>query len=219
MKTAGTDIDYTETLRKTFGKRGYYGGMTAFIIMLTIPIILYFQLLSQFLFSILLPIIEIFNHEDHIIDPKVDFEVIDFSKFSYSWTCLLIFIVLFILTARRDLSIFIKINTFGVIFTIIVILFIITYGLIGLAKGGYEYDTFVDNKEDETLGNGKVVLFATAYSHLMGTLGGGFYLHNISLPIYRNSKNPDTAVRDMFLGFFVVMLSYCVCGTLGVYGF
>ena len=42
MKTAGTDIDYTETLRKTFGKKGYYGGMVLFIIMLSIPIILYF---------------------------------------------------------------------------------------------------------------------------------------------------------------------------------
>lgn len=41
MKTAGNDIDYTETLRKTFGKRGYYAGMTIFIIQLSIPIILY----------------------------------------------------------------------------------------------------------------------------------------------------------------------------------
>jgi hypothetical protein len=54
---------------------------------------------------------------------------------------------------------------------------------------------------------------------LIGTLGGGFYLHNISLPIYQNSKNRDGAVRDMFFGFGVVCLSYCVCGTLGVYGF
>jgi len=42
MKTAGTDKDYTETLKKTFGVRGFYVGMTTFIIMLTIPIILYF---------------------------------------------------------------------------------------------------------------------------------------------------------------------------------
>lgn len=46
MKTAGSDIDYTETLRKTFGKRGYYMGMILFIGMLSIPIILYFQLLA-----------------------------------------------------------------------------------------------------------------------------------------------------------------------------
>ena len=53
----------------------------------------------------------------------------------------------------------------------------------------------------------------------MGILGGGFYLHNISLPIYRNSKNPKNNVRDIFLGFFVVCLSYIFCGILGAIGF
>lgn len=53
----------------------------------------------------------------------------------------------------------------------------------------------------------------------MGILGGGFYLHNISLPIYRNSKNPEHNVRDMFLGFLAVALSYIVCGVLGSIGF
>ena len=53
----------------------------------------------------------------------------------------------------------------------------------------------------------------------MGLLGGGFYLHNISIPIYRNSKNSKNNVRDMFIGFFVVALSYILCGTLGTFGF
>jgi hypothetical protein len=53
----------------------------------------------------------------------------------------------------------------------------------------------------------------------MGTLGGGFYLHNISLPIYQNSKKPEKAVRDMFIGFMVVCFSYITCGVLGMYGF
>ena len=64
-----------------------------------------------------------------------------------------------------------------------------------------------------------MILFASAYSHLMGTLGGGFYLHNISLPIYQNSKRPEKAVRDMFIGFFLVCMSYILCGVLGMYGF
>jgi hypothetical protein len=53
----------------------------------------------------------------------------------------------------------------------------------------------------------------------MGILGGGFYLHNISIPIYRNSKNSKNNVRDMFIGFFVVALSYILCGILGTFGF
>ena len=42
MISAGTDLDYTETLKKTFGRRGWNVGMLCFIIMLFIPIIIYF---------------------------------------------------------------------------------------------------------------------------------------------------------------------------------
>jgi len=46
MKAAGKDLDYTDTLKKTFGKKGWYGGMFLFILNLTIPVIILFQLLS-----------------------------------------------------------------------------------------------------------------------------------------------------------------------------
>lgn len=57
------------------------------------------------------------------------------------------------------------------------------------------------------------------YPHLLGILGGGYYLHNISLPIFRNSKNPENNIRDAFIGYFLVFLSYVSCGVLGYYGF
>jgi hypothetical protein len=53
----------------------------------------------------------------------------------------------------------------------------------------------------------------------MGMLSGGFYLHNITLPIIRNSANPKSNVRDVFIGYFLVFISYSVCGTLGYFGF
>jgi hypothetical protein len=143
----------------------------------------------------------------------------NFSEFSYTWTCFIIFGILFIVGLKRDLTIFIKINAYGVIFTMIIIAFIISVGLTGLYHGGYEYAQFVDNKSVETEDTDKMILFASAYSHLMGTLGGGFYLHNISLPIYQNCKRPEKAVRDMFIGFFLVCMSYILCGVLGMYGF
>lgn len=65
----------------------------------------------------------------------------------------------------------------------------------------------------------EILLFGSAYNHLLGILAGGFYLHNISLPIYRNSKYPENSVRDIFLGFLAVCLSYIFCGTLGAFGF
>jgi len=54
---------------------------------------------------------------------------------------------------------------------------------------------------------------------LLGIITGGFFCHNISLPIYRDSKNPDHNTRDLFLGFTIVALSYIICGVLGSIGF
>jgi hypothetical protein len=53
----------------------------------------------------------------------------------------------------------------------------------------------------------------------MGILGGGYYLHNITLPIVRNAKYPEKNNRNLFIGYLMVFLSYAVCGTLGYYGF
>ena len=42
MKAAGEDMDYTETLKKTFGRQGWYLGMFIFIGMLAIPVLIFF---------------------------------------------------------------------------------------------------------------------------------------------------------------------------------
>ena len=46
LKAAGRDKDYTDTLQKQFGRKGWITGMVIFILNLCIPIILYFQLLA-----------------------------------------------------------------------------------------------------------------------------------------------------------------------------
>ena len=44
-------------------------------------------------------------------------------------------------------------------------------------------------------------------------------MHNITLPIIRNSKKPENNVRDVFIGYFLVFLSYTLCGIMGYFGF
>jgi hypothetical protein len=53
----------------------------------------------------------------------------------------------------------------------------------------------------------------------MGILGGGFYFHNISLPVIRNNKNSENNARDVFFGYCCVFVTYCLAGILGYYGF
>ena len=64
-----------------------------------------------------------------------------------------------------------------------------------------------------------ILLFSKKYPALMGILGGGFYFHNISLPVIRNAKDPSKNARDVFLGYFMVFMTYFLCGVLGYYGF
>jgi amino acid permease len=62
IKTAGGDLDYTETIKKQFGKKGWTISMTIFIVTLYVPILLFQQLLSQSLFPIILALAEPFTH-------------------------------------------------------------------------------------------------------------------------------------------------------------
>ena len=132
--TAGTDIDYTDTLKRYFGKAGWLVGMVCFILNLYVPILLFFQLLAQTLFPILLFIIELFTGADREMDLKPDW-----SQFSYTWTCVIIFVITFLMTASRNLKIFVKINSMGVIFIAIVLLFIIGVGIKGLLDTTFVY--------------------------------------------------------------------------------
>ena len=204
LVTAGTDTDYTDTLRKLFGKKGWVAGMILFIGNLCIPIILYFQLLAQNLYPILLAI----GGSERPLDTAVDF-----GEFSYSYTCVIIMVVLLGLTAIRNLGIFVKINTFGVLFIAMIIAFIIGTGIYAFTNTNFVFKKPIDT--DQTW----IHLISADFGPLMGILGGGYYLHNITLPIIRNSAHPEKNVRDVFLGYLMVFLSYAVCGTLGYFGF
>ena len=92
LKTAGNDIDYTDTLWKQFGKKGWTFGMISFIIMFTVPVVLLFQLLSQNLFPIILAAIEVFTGGNRDLDLSPDW-----SEFSYSWTCVIIFVIVYVM--------------------------------------------------------------------------------------------------------------------------
>lgn len=191
IKTAGSDIDYTDTLRRHFGQKGWAIGMTCFCINLYVPILIFFQLLAQNLFPILLVIVELFTGNNREIDLKPDW-----GQFSYTWCCVIIYLLVFAMTALRDLQIFVKINSYGVIFITLVILFICGMGFYAFGNTEFTtnrtvYDDYLDEKAiDPSLTYlAFISLFGKQFAKLMGILGGGFYFHNISLPVIRGNRN------------------------------
>lgn len=76
---------------------------------------------------------------------------VDFSNFSYTWTCFIVLIIEVAMTAYRDLSIFVKINTFGVFFIAAVIVFIISVGVFSIQNTNYDY-TKAEWEDDKATG-------------------------------------------------------------------
>jgi len=64
-----------------------------------------------------------------------------------------------------------------------------------------------------------LVLFNSNFGPLAGILCAGYYLHTCALPIIRSSRNPEKNIRDIFIGYFLVFISYVICGIMGYVGF
>lgn len=133
IRAAGNDPEYFDTLYKYWGKWAYYLGFISTLLIMVAAVCAYFVILSQMLYFIMLAIIEWIG--GHHIDPITS---ADFSRFSLSYMALIVFAVEFVITLKKDLSIFIKLMSFGSIFIISLILFIIGFGFYALGTTNFE---------------------------------------------------------------------------------
>ena len=113
--------------------------MVCFIINFSVPIILFFQLLAQDLY----PVIVYFICLGGADPPETISHNTDWSKFSYSYTCIIIFVVVFGMVSPKNTSIYNKINSFGVVFIMLIITFTIGVGIYSLTNTEYTYDKAV----------------------------------------------------------------------------
>jgi len=178
-----------------------------------VGIILFFQVLSQSLYPILL----FATGNDSPIEMTTDW-----SQFSLSYTCLIILVICLLMTLPRDTAYIQRVNAFGVVFVTIFVVFVITNGIKAMGTTDYvyskaEYDEIMTQKTAPY--TAYIPLFGADFMPLMGILGGGFYFHNMSLTMVANAKNPEHNTRNIFLGFILVFITYSAIGVTGVYGF
>ena len=84
----------------------------------------------------------------------------------------------------------------------------------------YSEHAYLEALSDPTINyTAYIPLVGNQYMPLMGILGGGFYFHNMSLSLVQNAEKPEHNARNIFIGFFLVFLTYSLIGVTGVYGF
>ena len=218
IRVAGNDKEYFETLYKYWGKWAYYCGFISTLLIMVAAVTAYFINLSSMLYYIALAL------GDWIINPDVPYKPInnaDFSQFSLAYMAILVFVLEMIITARKDLSIFIRLMSYGSAFIMALIVFIIGFGFYGIATTNYvvEDASFVIEPYTEKDGPRYIKLFNADFSPLAGALGIGYFLHTVSLPIVRNNANQKNNERDVFLGYMLVGFTYISVGIMGSIGF
>lgn len=125
-----------------------------------------------------------------------------------------------VICSKKDLTIFMKVGSIGVLFVLMLIVFIIYTGIVAFTNTEFMFGPAdaiqnIDWKNDLRI----LTLMSPNFSPLAGILGLGYFIHTCSLPITRSAIRPENNDRDMFLGYFFVFISYIILGTLGYIGF
>lgn len=186
IRVAGNDKEYFDTLYKYWGKWAYYCGFISTLLIMVAAVTAYFINLSSMLYYIALAL------GDWILGKNfVPVNSADFSTFSLAYMAILVFAMECLITSKKDLSIFIRLMSYGSAFIMALIVFIIGFGFYGIATTHYEIkspgeDILPYTKDDDTR---YIKLFNSDFSPLAGALGIGYFLHTVSLPIVRNNAN------------------------------
>ena len=132
------DTDFAETLLRYFGKFtkmnndglgpfGFYVGLIAPIILIGSAIVVCFIIMAQVIYPNILAI------EAWITGTNpVPFYEPSFIRFSSAHCAFVLFVILVVLSSRKDMGIFMRLSSVGVFFIVILILFILVTGLLTL---------------------------------------------------------------------------------------
>ena len=212
---ARKDSDFFDTVRRYYGSFGYHVGATMNCILLTGVCIVYFVIQVQLLYPLTLAIYSWSsgNNAPYLSEPT-------FSQYSSSHCAIFLFVILSLISIKKDMSIFMKVGSIGVIFIFMLTFFIMYTGFVALNNTEFMVGKATDAKyTDWNQPYRTLSLIAPNVGPLAGIFGLGYFLHPVSLPIVRSAAVPKNTNRDIFLGYLFVFISYLLLGSLGYIGF
>ena len=211
--------DFSITIEKYFKKK--FGEKIAklgkaiqiiFSILITLGgTLIYFLIINQNLYPVVCLIL---NKLGLNIDSK-DLTP-EFSRFSLVYLGIILCIIMFPLTIKKDIGFLIKLSSFGIYFISILIIFVIYTGISSLINTDFSFD-YIINKPNTNERHLK--LFGENPIKFAGALSLGYFCHNTVLPVLQNNKKQENNTRDLFLGYCLVCLTFSSCGILGYIGF
>ena len=211
--------DFCITIEKYFQK--VFGNKIAkigkfiqilFCILITLGgLLIYFLIINQNLYPISCLILNKIGLEINGLDLTPEF-----NRFSIVYLGMILCIILFPLTIKKEVGFLVKLSSYGIYFISILIIFVIGNGIASLINTHFSFD-YIKNRPNSEERHLK--LFGENPALFAGTLSLGYFCHTAVLPVLKSNKNQENNTRDLFLGYCFVCLTFSLCGILGYIGF
>ena len=140
---AGNDQDYSLTLRKFYGSVGYYIGLIAPAILIFGAVATLFVTMNQVLYPMILALfVWISGKSEDSVDYKTE---PSWSWFSSNYTAIIMFGILTFITSMKNIKLFMKISSIGVVFVIMLMVFIMYTGIKSMTNTEFSFGTFEES--------------------------------------------------------------------------
>lgn len=141
-----------------------------------------------------------------------------FDRFSLFYCGLFLCVAVFPLLIMKQITFLIKINSKGIYFVSILILYVFYTGIHSLTNTtfDFEYKQNMDAPNNEIR---HLYLFGENPALLAGSLSLGYFSHSFVLPMMKNNENQENNKRDLLIGYILVAITYISIGIFGYIGF
>jgi hypothetical protein len=139
-------------------------------------------------------------------------------RFSIFYCAVFIGIVLFPLLITKHVTFLIKLNSYGIYFVLVSIVFVISNGIYSLCTSTFDFE-YIKNHDAPHNSPRHLYLFGDNPILLAGTLTMSYFSHTFVLPMMKNNERQENNKRDLFFGYCLVFFTYVILGILGYIGF
>lgn len=188
-----SEMDFPDAIKRILGRKWFLAYSLCSVLLLFITGIIYFILICNMLYPFLKYILDSAGASIAPMDS------IEFGRFSFQYTGIIMIVVCFFLFSLKDLKIILKMGQYGIISIIIFFVYIIVRGFMNL--------------ENVTADNVKI--FTSDIANLCGVFALSFFIHNIIIPIMKNNREEKKNSRDVILGYLLTAFFY---GLIGIFG-
>lgn len=150
------------------------------------------------------------------VDINPDVNSVSFSSFSIVYCAIFIGFAIYPILNVKDVGFLLRINSAGIYFVAMLILFAIGYSVSFICSNSYDFQYLANIPGQQPR---HVYLFGTDISKLCGCLSLGFFIHTVISPMMKKNAKQENCKRDLFIGYLLTYITYLVIGVVGYFGF